>query len=79
MQTAFLGAGRDMDYVVSDLFADDFKFNRYQLSNHLTAAGTGQSTIPAPKKASTRRRLIERSVRNEPVWLSIVEGDFDPL
>lgn len=80
MQTAFLGEGSEMDYKVSHLFADDFKYNRFNLSTAYTEDSyTRAETL---KMATSRRRLHER-VHNlnklSPVWVTIIPGDLDNL
>ena len=61
-QSEFLGEGVPSDYMVSGLFADDFKYNRFgaQSSKDLTAS-SGDSKLQLPTTA--RRSLREGAAK----------------
>lgn len=68
MQAAFLGEGLDTDYMVSDLFAHDFKYNRFNLTSPKADKPLGKD--PKPKVYASRRRLDQRNFHIKPEWLS---------
>lgn len=71
LQTAFLGEGIDADYVVSDLFSGDFKFNRFNTTSSVLTAGTVTHGMPNPQLAASRRRLDERTLGDGPAWVRV--------
>ena len=73
MQDAFLGEGIDTDYMVSSLFADDFKFNRFNQSNPVLRSGTVTARLPAPKIAASRR-LQQNRADPQQTWISLQGG-----
>ena len=60
-----------MDYQVSGLFADDFRFNRFNVTSSKLTAGTtkAQSTNSQPK--ASRRRLQEGIIGIDSTWTSM--------
>ena len=65
LQTIFLGDGEDKDYIVSSLFSNDFKFNKYGTAKIIKAGSGNQAPLSRPhslKMGSSRRHLREDEV-----------------
>ena len=72
MQTAFLGEGSEMQYEVSGLFADDFKYNRFNVTGAVSPASVRQAK--ALQVVASRRRLHEREPFHSGEWVDIIKG-----
>ena len=55
-----------MDYQVSGLFADDFKFNRFNVTSSKLTAGT-----PKARRTISRAMLGEGTLGIESTWTSM--------
>lgn len=64
LQTAFLGDGEETDYVVSGLFGQDFKFNRFGVPSKPTATATLKLT-------TSRRHLREVGNFPQQAWHTV--------
>ena len=62
LQTVFLGDGEDQDYIVSSLFSNDFKYNKYG-AEHIIKGGSGTqgplTRSHSLKMGASRRHLRE--------------------
>ena len=61
----FLGDGEDQDYIVSSLFSNDFKFNKFRTAGIIRAGSGSQAALAHPqslKMGAPRRRHLREGV-----------------